>query len=74
MTTGAAAVTGGGTLPQGRQEVGHPEGQDPDLDLLYQEDLIYADPILTPVHAHDHDHLAEDLTDHKEKMQPGEGG
>ncbi|KAG0073857.1 hypothetical protein BGZ90_011242 [Linnemannia elongata] len=71
MTTGAAAVTGGGTLAQGHQEVGHPEGQDPDPDLLRQEDPIHADPILAPVHAQDH--LTEDLIGHKEEMQSGEG-
>ncbi|KAG9064981.1 hypothetical protein KI688_002300 [Linnemannia hyalina] len=71
-TTGAAAVTGGGTLAQGRRGVGHLKGQDPDPYLLHQEDPIHADPILAPVHAHDR--LAEDLIDHKEETQGGGGG
>ncbi|KAF9156791.1 hypothetical protein BG015_001123 [Linnemannia schmuckeri] len=68
-TIGAAALTEGDTLAQGRQGVGHLEGQDQDPGLLHQEDPIHADLILAPVHAHGH--LEEDLIDHKEGMQAG---
>lgn len=61
---------GGGPLAQGRQGLGHLEGQDPDPDPLHQRDPIHVDPILAPDLAHGH--LVGDSIDHKEETQVGE--